>query len=225
MQPEDIPQVTEVDREAFPTQWPPIPFKKELNNKLARLLVAYEQRELSPGEGRNCLCQEEREVSSTPGVAYKRGFHGLMSRIRHLLTAERAVEETSPAQAKQYIVGYASLWLMFDEAHLTSIAVRESCRRQGIGELLLLSVINLAVQLNARVATLEVRVSNRSAQALYEKYGFVKVGVRRRYYTDNGEDAYIMTTEQLTSASYQARFQQLKESYFLRWGMTRCPYP
>ena len=78
-------------------------------------------------------------------------------------------------------------------------------------------IIEKATELNTRAITLEVRQSNRAAQALYEKYGFTKAGVRRRYYSDDGEDAVVMTTETITSGSYQARFQQLKQAYTQRW--------
>ena len=73
------------------------------------------------------------------------------------------------------------------------------------------------MELDAQVLTLEVRASNLPAQALYEKYGFAKVGVRRRYYADDGEDAVVMTTERITSGSYQSMFQQLKQAYTQRW--------
>jgi ribosomal-protein-alanine N-acetyltransferase len=76
----------------------------------------------------------------------------------------------------------------------------------------------MAAQLHADVVTLEARISNKQAQALYEKYEFQKVGVRRAYYTDNGEDAVIMTTDSLTSSAFQSRFQRLKQAHQHRWG-------
>jgi ribosomal-protein-alanine N-acetyltransferase len=91
------------------------------------------------------------------------------------------------------VLGYAGLWFIVDEAHLTSIAVREEQRRRGIGERLLKACLELALERQATMMTLEVRASNRAAQALYEKYGFKTVGVRRGYYSDNHEDAYLMT--------------------------------
>ena len=91
----------------------------------------------------------------------------------------------------------------------------------GIGELLLISAIELALSRNAHMLTLEVRKSNMPAQALYKKYGFEEVGVRRGYYTDNREDAIIMTTDRLTSAPFQALFQRLKGKHDKRWGEAR----
>ena len=204
MQTGDIPQASEVDKEAFPTQWSPPTFKRELNSRSIRHLVALEE-DGSP---------YHRTESSEPKSEGK--WQRLISGIRHLLKLEHS--STQEMQTNQNIVGYASTWLMVDEVHLTSIAVRQSHQRQGIGELLIIAVVNLAVQLNARVLTLEVRLSNSAAQALYEKYGFNRVSVRRGYYSDNNEDGVIMTTDRITSAPYQARFQQLKQAYTERWG-------
>jgi ribosomal-protein-alanine N-acetyltransferase len=76
-----------------------------------------------------------------------------------------------------------------------------------LGELLLLGLLDEARRLRARLATLEVRVSNSAAQALYAKYGFEQVGRRKGYYSDNREDALIMTTPELASPDYQALLQ------------------
>ena len=83
---------------------------------------------------------------------------------------------------------------------------------------MLIKAIELAKELGAQVITLEVRISNTVPQALYEKYGFQRVGSRRAYYSDNKEDALIMTTDHITSASYQAKFQLLKEEHSQRWN-------
>jgi ribosomal-protein-alanine N-acetyltransferase len=108
------------------------------------------------------------------------------------------------------ILGYGGFWMMAGEAHVSTIAVQPNRRRQGIGELLLVAMLDRATELEANIATLEVRVSNVTAQNLYRKYGFRQVGLRRRYYRDSDEDALIMSTERLTSANFQSRFQHLK---------------
>jgi ribosomal-protein-alanine N-acetyltransferase len=110
------------------------------------------------------------------------------------------------------------VWLTPAEAHIVTIAVRESQRGRGIGELLLIAVIALAILNDREVVTLEVRASNQAAQTLYEKYGFRNVGVRPHYYSDNHEDAVIMTTEPIHSAPYQALFQQLRREHRERCG-------
>jgi len=104
------------------------------------------------------------------------------------------------ARAGERVVGFAGVWLMVDEAHITTFGVHPEWRRQGIGRQLLLSLIDLGVALHARRMTLEVRVSNDPAQALYRSFGFEVVGRRPRYYTDDGEDALVMTTPDLDDA-------------------------
>jgi ribosomal-protein-alanine N-acetyltransferase len=108
------------------------------------------------------------------------------------------------------ILGYSGFWLAAGEAHISTIAVRPEWRRRGIGELLVVAMLERAVELGANLATLEVRVSNIAAQSLYQKYGFAKVGLHPHYYSDRGEDALIMKTKRLTSAAFQSGFQRLK---------------
>ncbi len=108
------------------------------------------------------------------------------------------------------VVGYGGMWLMVDEAHVTTFAVDPDFRRRRIGELLLLALLDLAVVRHAHAATLEVRLSNLPARRLYEKYGFRPVGLRPRYYSDDNEDALIMTTEPLAEAAMQDRIARLR---------------
>ncbi len=110
------------------------------------------------------------------------------------------------------IVGFAGMWMMVDEAHITTFAVDPRWRRRRLGELLLLALLDLAVEHGAREATLEVRLSNLPARRLYEKYGFRPVGLRPRYYSDNNEDALIMTTETLDAPQMRARLARLRAS-------------
>jgi ribosomal-protein-alanine N-acetyltransferase len=108
------------------------------------------------------------------------------------------------ARADGRLVAYGGIWLMVDEAHITTFAVDPAWRRQRVGETLLIALMDQAIGRHAREATLEVRLSNLAARKLYEKFGFRPVGVRARYYSDNGEDALIMTTEPLNGAAMQA---------------------
>ncbi|MDM7999829.1 MAG: ribosomal protein S18-alanine N-acetyltransferase [Dehalococcoidia bacterium] len=198
---DDIPQVSEIDREAFPTEWPPPSFKRELSSSMVRYLVAVD---------------DSRRLTGKPAKPRRGAWESLLARVRHIMGRDNAQDDSVAGKETDFIVGYASIWMMTDESHLTSIAVRQSHRHQGIGEMLLLAVIKLSLQLKARVLTLEVRASNHSAQALYVKYGFKNVGIRRRYYTDNGEDAVIMTTDKLTSPAYQAALRDLEAKYLER---------
>jgi ribosomal-protein-alanine N-acetyltransferase len=183
---QDIPQVVQIEHEAFPSPWSATNFRYDLLfNRAAQYLVAY--RELS---------EIERRESWLKGL------------ISHLFSKNE----------EQLILGYAGLWFMADDAHLVNIAVREGYRRQGIGEHLLISAIDIAMERNASVITLEVRPSNKVAQALYRKYGFIEVGVRRGYYYDTKEDALLMSIEKISSASFQSRFERLKQAYAYKIG-------
>jgi ribosomal-protein-alanine N-acetyltransferase len=110
-------------------------------------------------------------------------------------------------------VAYGGLWLLVDEAHITTFAVLPEWRRRGIGGRLMVALMDLALRLKARVMTLEVRLSNRPARALYASFGFKPVGVRPRYYSDNGEDALIMTTEPLQDAHMTALILKMRGKY------------
>jgi [ribosomal protein S18]-alanine N-acetyltransferase len=114
------------------------------------------------------------------------------------------------ARAGEEVVGFGGLWVMVDEAHITTFAVDPRWRRRGVGEWLLLALLDRAVARQAREATLEVRLSNTPARRLYEKYGFRPVGIRPRYYSDNGEDALIMTTDPLASPAMRDRLAGLR---------------
>lgn len=90
------------------------------------------------------------------------------------------------------IAGYCGVWIVADEAHITNVAVLPSHRGKGYGELLMRKIMEMAIESGARVMTLEARVSNVPAQSLYRKLGFQDGGIRKRYYSDNQEDALVM---------------------------------
>jgi len=115
------------------------------------------------------------------------------------------------ARTDDEIIGFAGLWVMVDEAHVTTFAVDPRWRRRGVGERLLLALFHIAEARRAREATLEVRLSNVPARRLYEKFGFRPVGIRPRYYSDNGEDALIMTTEPLDNAALRERLARIRD--------------
>jgi len=205
MHQEDIDQVTSIDREAFPTTWSSVNYQNELKNPLAHYIVACHKEE--------AVEQPRVEVTS------QKGLSRLKSRIQQLFSYNCFSRNRMSSSGRQHIIGFAGCWLMADEAHIINLAVRKIHHHQGIGELLLIAIIDLATRLKARIITLEARVSNTAAVNLYSKYGFVEVGLRRAYYVDNKEDAILMSTENITSASFQAHLQQLKQSYSRKWGI------
>ena len=186
MDAEDIPQVADIERESFPSMWPQTAYRRELTNKIARYVVITELR--------------DEPVAGTPEP---RGLWGALRRIV-------GNADEPPSLSNEFLLGFVGVWLMVGEAHIVTVAVREQYRRMGIGERLLIASVELARDAEQEVVTLEVRASNDAAQLLYEKYGFAKVGLRKRYYTDDNEDAVIMTTPALRSAACEARFAQLR---------------
>jgi ribosomal-protein-alanine N-acetyltransferase len=204
MRREDLSQIAGIDREAFPTQWPPANYRRELENRLAHYIVA---------------CDDGKKVElSEVEVPHNNDFSRLVAKIKRLFYHNRFQGNDLLSLSTEYVIGFAGIWVMVDEAHITNIAMRESYRRQGVGELLLLSIIDMAIKLSAHYITLEVRASNTAAQSLYLKHGFSQTGLRRGYYTDNREDAILMTTENTTSATFQAHLQQLKQAHSSKWG-------
>ena len=131
---------------------------------------------------------------------------------RHRQPKQGALKTTAPSP----VLAYGGFWLVIDEAHISTLAVHPDWRRHGLGSLIMAALLDKAVERGAVVATLEVRVSNEAAQNLYRTFGFERVGLRRHYYQDNNEDALIMTTPLLTTASFQRRLNYLKENLIKR---------
>ncbi len=143
------------------------------------------------------------------------------NRLAHYFVLRERPDD--PSQGPGELIGYVGLWVFHDEAHITTIAVRPERRGQGFGELILLKAIEAADRLGATHVTLEVRVSNTVAQRLYEKYRFGRVGLRKGYYSDTGEDALIMTVEGINTAAYRRFLESSKAKLTARLGEVRCP--
>ena len=139
----------------------------------------------------------------------------LMSGARRMVWRRR---NPSWLPGTELIAGFVGVWYIADEAHIVSIGVRTEYRGLGLGEALLITAMEQAIEREAIVVTLEVRVSNHVAQNLYKKYGFTERGVRKGYYSDNREDALIMTSEELADAGYRAQLQRLSAARADRWG-------
>lgn len=148
----------------------------------------------------------QNEYSTMLVVRVERRSGGWLSRLlHHLRLTQRAP-----------VLGYAGFWLLVDEIHVSTIAVDPRCRGRGLGELLLIAVLDQGVELGARRATLEVRASNLAAQGLYQKYGFETVGVQPRYYADNNEDAYIMVSPAFETPEFQANLCRCRARLWAR---------
>ena len=100
------------------------------------------------------------------------------------------------------IIGFAGYWIVGNEGHITTMAVRPLNRKKGVADILLYNLIQTAIHNNIKWLTLEVRISNYPAIALYSKYQFKQLGIRKNYYQDNNEDALILWTDDLTKPEY-----------------------
>lgn len=115
------------------------------------------------------------------------------------------------ARLGERVVGYAGMWVIMDEAHITTIAVDPDYRGRRYAERLMLALIERAQRLGANRATLEVREGNRVARHLYRLFGFEDTAVRKCYYTDNQENAIVMWAEGLRTADYAARLAAIRD--------------
>jgi ribosomal-protein-alanine N-acetyltransferase len=205
---EHIPVVSAIERRCFAQPWPQNAYRREIqSNRMAHYFVA----RMLEGEEPPSSADVARSQADADG--------NLFARLSRLL---RGPLEPAPSPALEAelrsIVGYAGLWLMTDEAHITTIAVDPDFQGNGLGELLVVSLIDRAKQIGARWLTLEVRVSNDVAQKLYEKYTFKEMGIRRRYYSDNGEDALVMWTDPIDSDTFQSTLLHNREALTRRLG-------
>lgn len=110
------------------------------------------------------------------------------------------------------VVGFAGMWVIMDEAHVTTLGVLPTHRRRGIGERMLVRLLEIARSLGARRSTLEVRKSNAGAIRLYEKFTYTAVAVRRGYYAETGEDALVMWVNDLWAPPFEETFEALRRS-------------
>jgi ribosomal-protein-alanine N-acetyltransferase len=190
--------------------WPPTAFKREIRqNRLAHYIVVVEH-----DPSRTPIVAEDPDEDHRP-----MGLGRIWGELRHFLGSETAGNQLPPVEQRpELIVGFIGIWMLPDEAHIVTLAVRESHRRHGIGELLVISAIGLAQQLEQSIVTLECRVTNEPALALYEKYGFRQVGLRPRYYSDNHEDAYILTAGSVLNDGFRADFEALRAEHNRRFG-------
>lgn len=114
------------------------------------------------------------------------------------------------ARSAGRVVGYAGVMILGDEGHVTNIAVDPGFHRHRIGMRLMLALVDASRDRKVRSMTLEVRRANLGAQAMYKRFGFETVGVRRGYYVETGEDAYIMWAEGIWSPDYERRLDAIR---------------
>jgi ribosomal-protein-alanine N-acetyltransferase len=169
---DDIARVMEIDTLSFPLPWSPTSYRYELTqNPNSHFVVAV--------------------AGGAPPAGGPKEPDSLVDR----LNPSHWFRPAAPPPPARQVVGYGGFWFIVDEAHISTIAVHPDWRGQGVGEILFVNMLEQALDVGALTATLEVRVTNAPAQALYRKYEFEQTGRRKRYYRDNGEDALLMTAE------------------------------
>ena len=186
---QDLSQVRRIERESFPTPWPRNSYRREILNN-AR--AHYFVVRIAGGQNKSASRRSPWFLCSLLPFGHKEACD---------------------------IVAYAGIWTMMEEAHITTIATATNYRRRGLGELLIVEMVKLAITEGVEKLTLEVRMSNEAAQALYRKYGFSEGGLRPRYYSDDFEDALIMRRENIDSAKFRARVEagEVALGHRLKW--------
>jgi ribosomal-protein-alanine N-acetyltransferase len=197
MQVNDVDEVMQIEHEAFTLPWSASAYRYEITkNETAHYFVVRQ---------------------SHPTLAPVK--RPLLNRLKRHWLWQTVFGASQPPPTPKLplppVLGYGGFLLVVDEAHITTVAIASAQRGRRLGELLLVSLLDQASALRAREVTLEVRVGNTIAQQLYRKYGFAIVGRRKRYYSDNGEDALLMTAKAIDAAAYREKLEALKAQL---WG-------
>ncbi|MGI8404124.1 MAG: ribosomal protein S18-alanine N-acetyltransferase [Thermomicrobiales bacterium] len=197
---EDVEEVGEVERLCFTNPWPLSAYRRELKNTDQNYYVVLRDDPVFDHRDHDGL----GEGDHAPPYLQMRQSRRQRRFAFWNLARLRGPENPPP------IIGFAGMWSLLDEAHVTTIGVRPEYRGHNLGELLFVALIDEAIRRDISWLTLEVRVTNETAQNLYRKYGFSVQGRRPRYYSDNNEDAFIMWSESLKDEGYRARLKQLQ---------------
>jgi ribosomal-protein-alanine N-acetyltransferase len=196
---DDIDEVSAVETRSFPSAWPISAYRRELRNRRQSFYVVLRDDPDVP------------VITTTPRHVPDEEDEG--SRIPFLPFLRRG-----GPHRRMPILGFAGMWVLLDEAHVTTIGVDPVQQGKGLGEFLFVTLMDEAIQRGAAWVTLEVRVTNHTAQRLYQKYGFTVQGRRPRYYSDNNEDAFIMWSESMREPGYRERVEELRRKALARLG-------
>jgi len=211
---QDAVVMESIEREAFPDFIPLSRISRDITRDNGLYLNAV--REWRPSE---------KKLKSRLMIATKveKESTELSARVKRSINKYFLDYINPPRLPPDYIAGFVGLWFVLKEAHVMVIGLREIDRRKGVGELLFISALEQALANNSKLVTLEVRRSNDAAIELYRKYGFQKVGLRIRYYSDNGEDAVIMTTPPIQSDDFKDHLFSLTQQHVEKWGSSMRP--
>lgn len=212
---DDVPDVSRVERRCFSNPWPVSAYRRELQNPVQNYYVVL--REMPP-DGQSIPAA----TPPAPGALDGESAVKALPR-RSLLPLALGRWQEGNGAGRGRVVGFGGMWLAFDEAHITTLGVDPDHRGHGLGELLFLALVDEAIARGANWLTLEVRVSNASAQTLYRKYGFTVQGTRKRYYSDNQEDALIMWSRALSDPEFRADIESRRFELAIRLAADLAP--
>jgi ribosomal-protein-alanine N-acetyltransferase len=201
MQLADVDEVNRIERRSFSNPWPMSAYRRELRR---------------PDHNSYFV------LRATPNVR-EVGFGEFRTTRGRFLENILPVRRSEPHTEEPHLAGYVGMWQMYDETHITTIAVDPVYRGNGYGELLLIAAFAEAVARGSIWLSLEVRVSNEAAQSLYRKYGMTIYGRRSAYYTDNREDALVMWSRSLRDVEYQHLLTHLRGELELRLPGVELP--
>ncbi len=217
---DDIAEVGRIERACFSNPWPASAYRRELRLPDQNYyIVLRETVPVVPGNGSESPVTEEAQPSNGSRAMPRRT-------LLPLAFGRRGDDDTRGgrgAGGTEKMIGFAGMWLLYDEAHITTIGVEPAHRGRYLGELLLGTLLDEALRRGAGWLTLEVRVSNEPAQRLYRKYGFSVQGTRRRYYSDNNEDAHIMWSASLHEPAYLRDLARVRRELAERLNMSLPP--
>lgn len=185
---QDLPAVIQMDQECLGGLWTESGYRREIDSPNSQLLI------LKPAS----QTSSSLSLSSSPPALQCEPF------------------APPPTPNATTIIGIGCVWFILEEAHITILAIHPPYRRQGLGQFLLITLLETAIQRQSKWATLEVRLSNQSAQKLYEKLGFIALGKRKKYYQDTGEDALILWNKGLQNPSFHNDLKYLQQQTLAR---------
>ncbi len=216
---DDIAEVGRIERACFSNPWPASAYRRELRLPDQNYYVVLRETLPAAGNGSAPHGGEDEQAARGSWAMPRRTLLPLAFGRRDDDDA-RGGRGASPAGQ---MIGFAGMWLLYDEAHITTIGVEPAHRGRSLGELLLGTLLDEALRRGAGWLTLEVRVSNEPAQRLYRKYGFSVQGTRRRYYSDNNEDAHIMWSASLHEPAYLRDLTRVRRELGERLAMSLPP--
>lgn len=218
---DDVPEVSRVERRCFANPWPTSAYRRELQNPAQNYYIVLR-------ETQDNTLPSSNHNADAPRLQQADGATSIVKSVprRALLPIGLGRRQAINGSQRVSVIGFAGMWLAFDEAHVTTVGVDPLHRGNGLGELLLLCMFDEAIARGANWLTLEVRVTNSAAQALYKKYGFTTHGTRKRYYSDNNEDALIMWSRALSETEFRTDIESRRSSLARRLAsrMAAGPY-